>query len=1048
MSRTEVTSMTVPDRLPARMRMDGQAIFQQIKSYFDTENKEYFKHPNTYNGISMYLEPNILTSMKYFDLTDFHCECNDFQNQGVCKHWVAMDHYFHSLPQVIQKRIRKSSHKSSFASQLIPTLPSEELQNELLEEKAEAPSLALHGQFEIRNHSLSWTLKLKVEQAPRAYVIKDIAHFIFLIFQQEDYFVSQKIGTINLSLDQFNKASQNLILYIKKYFIDRNEHSYSNFSYGISPRDCGRYLETPVSYLNDLVPLFQALDVFQYVTSKAEYPLIFLDDNPFIPEEEIFKVVKSDNHYEIINTAYFGFIIQNKLWIRHNHFHIIKKEHRYFLDKLATWIYHYQESSPLIFSKENKAELMQICNIISNYVPISIPDELQIHDFISIFAFSKTRNEIAVNMVWSFGEKQAHSKQDLLSLPYTYQASTARKIYHQLLSAGFKEDFHSLSKIKVVDFFLKELPRFRTLGQVQLDESLEKFLVEDPAVIDIFDDEGFLSVQFDFSMISEDEVKKAIQALWNQESHYQTKQGKVLVFDDESLKVAQSLQDLRAKFSDGKIKMHKSRAYSLSETFKDNEHVNFSRDFKKMAYDLTHPEEFDIKPYEINAKLRSYQKEGVKWLSMLDHYHFGGILADDMGLGKTLQTITLLEANLKPEQKALILAPASLLYNWKEEFRKFVPHKQVEVAYGTKTERIKQIDKSATITITSYPSFRPDLEHYQKQSYDYLILDEAQMIKNSQTKIAQALREFDVKTCYALSGTPIENRLEEIWSIFHIVLPGLLPSKKEFSKLSPQLVGKLIQPFVLRRKKDEVLTELPELSEHLYSNELTSSQKTLYLAQLRRMQEMLAGASADEIKHHKIEILAGLTRLRQICNTPALFLEDYTGDSGKMDSLFELLDTIRKKESRPLIFSQFTSMLDLIEQELEKKGLSHFKITGQTPSDKRQEMVNLFNQGEKDCFLISLKAGGTGLNLTGADTVILCDLWWNPAVEMQAIGRSHRLGQTKQVDVYRLITLGTIEEKIQELQESKKELFNTVLEGQESRSNLSVDDIKEILGVE
>ena len=166
-----------------------------------------------------------------------------------------------------------------------------------------------------------------------------------------------------------------------------------------------------------------------------------------------------------------------------------------------------------------------------------------------------------------------------------------------------------------------------------------------------------------------------------------------------------------------------------------------------------------------------------------------------------MQTITLLEANLKPEQKVLILAPASLLYNWKEEFRKFVPHKQVEVAYGTKTESIKQIDKSATITITSYPSFRSDLEHYQKQSYDYLILDEAQMIKNSQTKIAQALREFNVKTCYALSGTPIENRLEEIWSIFQIVLPGLLPSKKEFSKLSPQLVAKLIQPFVLRRKK-------------------------------------------------------------------------------------------------------------------------------------------------------------------------------------------------------------------------------------------------------
>ena len=475
--------------------------------------------------------------------------------------------------------------------------------------------------------------------------------------------------------------------------------------------------------------------------------------------------------------------------------------------------------------------------------------------------------------------------------------------------------------------------------------------------------------------------------------------------------------------------------------------VHVSKEFKQMAYYLANPNRFDAPPYEVNAQLRSYQKEGVQWMSMLQFHHFGGILADDMGLGKTLQTITFLNAHLKENDRVLILAPSSLLYNWKEEFRKFTPDVDVEVVYGNAKSRLAQIEKQATITITSYSSFRSDVEEYQKYHYRYLILDEAQMVKNSQTKIAHALREFDVETCFALSGTPIENRLEEIWSIFQFVLPGLLPSKKEFSKLTPEMVAKLIQPFILRRKKEEVVLELPPLNEHLYSNELTSPQKSLYIAQVQRMQDIVESHSDDELQKKKIELLAGLTRLRQICNTPSLFLDDYSGKSGKMDSLIELLSILRKKGARPLIFSQFTKMLELIELELEKQGLAYFKLTGQTPSDERQEMVNAFNAGKKDCFLISLKAGGTGLNLTGADTVILCDLWWNPSVEMQAIGRSHRIGQTKQVDVYRLVTLGTIEEKIQELQESKKELVNTVLEGQESKNNLTVEDIKEILGV-
>src|SRR5699024_10838591 len=286
----------------------------------------------------------------------------------------------------------------------------------------------------------------------------------------------------------------------------------------------------------------------------------------------------------------------------------------------------------------------------------------------------------------------------------------------------------------------------------------------------------------------------------------------------------------------------------------------------------------------------------------------------------------------------------------------------------------------------------------------------------------------------------------EIWSIFQIVLPGLLPDKKTFLKMDAKEVARFIKPFIMRRRKEEVLPELPDLIEINYPNELDDKQKAIYLAQLRQMQETLVGASDEDINRHKIEILSGITRLRQICDTPSLFM-DYKGNSGKLDSLRILLAQIKDNGHRALVFSQFRGMLDLVEDEMAELGLTSYKITESTPADARQEMTRAFNNGSKDAVLISLKAGGVGLNLTGADTVILVDLWWNPAVEMQAISRAHRLGQKDNVEVYRLITRGTIEEKILEMQENKKNLVTTVLDGNEARASMTIEDIKEILGI-
>lgn len=539
-----------------------------------------------------------------------------------------------------------------------------------------------------------------------------------------------------------------------------------------------------------------------------------------------------------------------------------------------------------------------------------------------------------------------------------------------------------------------------------------------------------------------------MSALVEKNDYYISQSGKVLIFDEETKRISQTLLNLRAKKTKtGQLQTNRIAAFQLSQLFESADNVQFSEEFRHLAHDLIHPEQFPLGELQVTAKLRDYQEVGVRWLSMLNHYGFGGILADDMGLGKTLQTIAFLSSVATADSKILILAPSSLIYNWKEEFEKFAPQMEVEVIYGLKASRDEVIASNPQVAITSYASFRQDVEQYEKNQYQYLILDEAQVMKNSQTKIAQYLRKFDVPHTFALSGTPIENHVEELWSIFQIVLPGLFPGKKEFKQLSPETISQYVKPFIMRRKKSEVLQELPDLIEMTYKNELADDQKTIYLAQLKQMQDRILSSSEEELNRSKMEILSGLMRLRQICDTPSLFLEDYSGESGKLDSLRELLEQIKDGNQRVLIFSQFRGMLDIIEKELDALKMTSFKITGSTPANERQDMTNAFNSGQGDAFLISLKAGGVGLNLTGADTVILVDLWWNPAVEDQAIGRAHRMGQDKNVEVYRMITRGTIEEKIQELQTSKRHLVSTILDGTETRSSLSIEEIREILGI-
>jgi SNF2 family DNA or RNA helicase len=441
----------------------------------------------------------------------------------------------------------------------------------------------------------------------------------------------------------------------------------------------------------------------------------------------------------------------------------------------------------------------------------------------------------------------------------------------------------------------------------------------------------------------------------------------------------------------------------------------------------------------------------------------GGILADDMGLGKTLQAIVYMASIKEISDKAqfLIVCPSSLVYNWQDELDNFAPDLTSEVITGPPKERQELIEsnKVPDILITSYPLMRRDIEIYEKINFHTVFIDEAQFIKNADSLNARSVKQLNSQHKFALTGTPIENSLSELWSIFDFIMPNYLLSHTKFMnqyekpimKEEEGVLGDLnrrIIPFILRRMKKDVLKELPDKVETKILTDMVEEQKKVYLSYMENIKSEISNEIKENgLEKSKIKILAALTRLRQICCHPGTFIENYTGGSGKLELLMEIIIDAIANEHRILIFSQFTSMLSIIEKELKNKNIPGFYLEGATKMQDRNDYVKRFNLGEGKVFLISLKAGGTGLNLVGADTVIHYDPWWNPAVEEQATDRAYRIGQVNSVHVIKLITKGTIEEKIYKLQKKKKVLSDSVIQSKEVFiSSLSREELEDLLG--
>ena len=608
------------------------------------------------------------------------------------------------------------------------------------------------------------------------------------------------------------------------------------------------------------------------------------------------------------------------------------------------------------------------------------------------------------------------------------------------------------------------IPAMLGQGEVYMSESFRAMQVPRPKVsVGVSVSGSVLDLTVDTGEFPAEELQALLASLREKKKYHRLRDGRVLRLDADLQpleELGETLEISGASLVDGHAELPLYRAPSLDKAMAAQQSVRFRRDDTFRAISRNFRSVADSAyalPESLQGVLRKYQRTGYRWLRTLDAYAMGGILADDMGLGKTLQVLAYLLAMKEAGETrpSLIVCPASLVLNWAEECRKFTPQLKCLAVDGTAEQRARLAERfeEYDLVVTGYDLLRRDEALYEKHRFYACILDEAQAIKNHTTQKYKAVCKLNSCRRFALTGTPIENRLSELWSIFSFLMPGYLyhynlfrerfekPITQDQNRAMTARLNQLTSPFILRRMKSEVLTELPPKIEHVTPVPFAEEQKKLYLAAVADAKQKLRAIKDED----RMQVFAVLTRLRQICCDPRLMAENWQGGSAKLDACLELVASAVDGGHRILLFSQFTSMLELLQQRLDELGISHFTLQGSTPKPVRAQLVRRFNDGEASVFLISLKAGGTGLNLTAADIVIHYDPWWNVAAQNQATDRAYRIGQQNMVQVYKLIAQDTIEEKILQLQQAKQSLADSITGSAEG--SIMTMSREEILGL-
>lgn len=737
-----------------------------------------------------------------------------------------------------------------------------------------------------------------------------------------------------------------------------------------------------------------------------------------------------------------------------------------------------KKQSELEFRGENMGSFIEkVLPVIKKTMNIQVPEKIKDHYIVEqlqpklYFDIDRSRQRpvLVARMIFAYGEHEVNPLQD--EQKGSYILVRDREEEEQLLRLMYDKHF-SVRREQFVLTKEDEIFQLMTEGMQDLCRQFEVFYSKEykansikkvgmlSAGIRLNTDINLLEMDVDYGHIPKEELRDFFRSIKLKKKYYRLKSGAFvnLMTEDKQIDELRDLLSIGEVTEDNKIAFSQTAVMEVDELLPHTQRITRDAGYKQLLEDLKNPDKTNWElPNGMEDILRPYQITGYRWLCSLAHYGMGGILADDMGLGKTLQTITYVLAN--PGTRTLIVCPTSLAYNWQDEFSKFAPQIATQIISGTPQERADLMQQSTDVPvwITTYPLIRKDVDLYKAQIFDACFIDEAQFIKNPTSLGAKAVKAVQAKHRFALTGTPIENTLSELWSIFDFVMPGFFGRYRQFEEcyekpilrdhdsVQMQKLRRKIRPFVLRRMKKEVLTELPDKIETRRMAEMGAKQRKIYESYLARIQMELAGDEENTPGGNRMQVLAALTRLRQICCHPATFASNYHGGSGKLDLLMEQLPDILEGGHSVIVFSQFTSMLSIIAHELKQRNILFFYLAGSTSAQERKREVKEFNRGEVKVFLISLKAGGTGLNLTGADTVIHFDPWWNPAVEDQATDRAYRIGQKKKVQVIKYVMKDSIEEKIYELQKRKKQLSDQLIQAGESFvTQLTMEEIKEL----
>ncbi len=909
----------------------------------------------------------------------------------------------------------------------------------------------------------------------RMYKIKDLSEFYDRMLNNSFYRYGDKLQFIHTK-SAFNAQGQELLEFILKYAeIIKYANSNSNNQY----KYYGQTLsETSIMLSNTgLDDLFEILKgkTVKMKKDTVELEVTFIDEDPKLEftlnqiEKEEYTITPNVDifHMNVLRGKKHKYILQENSLYRmtpeyiNTNFRLWQSFRENYVSELHLQKKDLVQLFSIVIPKVKNA--IKMGNVEKSEIERLRPKELGIKVFLD---FDENDYIIAdIKFCYDTFEFNPLDENKKIEIPRNIvEEAKALNIFRQ---TGFMFDVKNIRFIlpdndKIYEFLTNDITYYMQKFEVMVTDNFKNKQITKPKIgaLGVKVENDLLTIDFSKIDFNIEELQDIIGKYQLKKKYHRLKDGTFLELENnkEISFLDQLITGMGVSYKDikqGQIQLPANRSLYLNQllkTLKGTE-ITKNQEYKEMINNFNQEllEEFDL-PQNLKAQLRYYQKIGFNWLKILDNYQFGGILADDMGLGKTLQILAVILSyveNTKKEVNAvkpsIVISPSSLTLNWLNEVHKFTPDLKVQVIRGTAYERKRQISKISNydLIITSYDLLKRDIEIYQEYNYQfrYAVADEAQYLKNSNTQNAKAIKQIKAQSRFALTGTPIENSLAEIWSIFDFIMPDYLFGYKKFKTIYETPIVKdndesamkklkmLIEPFVLRRTKKEVLTELPEKTITILNNEMEEEQQNVYLTYLAQAKEELTSEiNINGFEKSQMKILAVLTRLRQICCHPRLFLENYNGTSSKLEQCMEIVEDAIASEHKILIFSTYTSMFEIMEEELKARNISYYKLTGATKVDERIKMVDEFNENpDIKIFLISLKAGGTGLNLTGADMVIHYDPWWNLSAENQATDRAYRIGQKNNVQVYKLITKNSIEEKIYELQMKKEELIDNIL---------------------